>query len=142
MIGAMSGEIEPARLPPSARWCLVGFRANTNRVYVGIIEQAHVWIGEHYSEHDATLDRFSKETGWARRTVQRALDWGGYGPWRQLLKERRMFEAARLLISDQNTKIADIAFRVGYKQPPQFAKAFSDIYGHTPSAYRRGGAPE
>lgn len=44
---------------------------------------------------------------------------------------------ASLLILSNKMKIIDIALELGYSNASKFAKAFKDIYGVTPSEYRK-----
>jgi AraC family transcriptional regulator, regulatory protein of adaptative response / methylphosphotriester-DNA alkyltransferase methyltransferase len=48
----------------------------------------------------------------------------------------RMQHAARLLQASQ-LPVSEIARRVGYRQPAQFAKAFRRHYDSPPSVFRR-----
>lgn len=58
---------------------------------------------------------------------------------RSLLDDHlRMHKAARLL-TETNLTVRDFAWRLGYRQPGQFAKAFRRHYGTSPSTYRHDG---
>jgi AraC family transcriptional regulator, transcriptional activator of pobA len=63
---------------------------------------------------------------------------------KELITERRMLEAARLLrFSDLS--VGEVAFRAGYEDPLYFSRAFKRHHGEAPMAYRerlRGGAPD
>jgi AraC family transcriptional activator of pobA len=62
---------------------------------------------------------------------------------KELITERRMLEAARLLrFSDLS--VGEIAFRAGFSDPLYFSRAFKRHYGEAPMAYRdrvRGRVP-
>lgn len=51
---------------------------------------------------------------------------------------RTRVEAARKLLRRTNLKIADVARRVGYEDPEQFAAKFKQWLGMTPSQYKNG----
>jgi len=51
----------------------------------------------------------------------------------------RMDKAAELLATRAMT-VREVAHRVGYRQPAQFAKAFRRHHGAAPSDYRADGA--
>jgi len=55
----------------------------------------------------------------------------------EYLSERKLEEAARLLVQDQKMKVADISDLLGYGNPTYFLSRFKAKYGVSPSAYRR-----
>ena len=85
---------------------------------------------------DIQVDDVAREIATSRRQLQRVFTEIGGTTFREELTRLRMARAAELLKSP--VAIRDIAHRVGYSQPAQFAKAFRRVYGVTPSAYRNG----
>ena len=83
---------------------------------------------------DVRLDDVAREIATSRRQLQRVLEEVGDTTFREHLARIRMAKAAAMMSSP--LPIHEIARRVGYRQPAQFAKAFRRIYGVTPSAYR------
>lgn len=55
----------------------------------------------------------------------------------EYLSERKLEEAARLLVQDNKIKVADIADMLGYGNPTYFLSRFKAKYGVSPSAYRK-----
>lgn len=55
----------------------------------------------------------------------------------EYLSERKLEEAARLLIQSEKVKVADIADMLGYGNPTYFLSRFKAKYGISPTAYRR-----
>jgi AraC-like DNA-binding protein len=49
-------------------------------------------------------------------------------------------QRAAELLARRNMTVREVARRVGYRQPAQFAKAFRRYQGQAPSAFRSGGA--
>jgi len=82
------------------------------------------------------VDDVAREIATSRRQLQRVFEEIGGTTFREELARIRMVRAAELL--DTPLAIRDIAHRVGYRQPAQFAKAFRRVHGVTPSAYRNG----
>ena len=82
------------------------------------------------------VDDVAREIATSRRQLQRVFEEVGETTFREELARIRMVRAAELL--DTPLAIRDIAHRVGYRQPAQFAKAFRRVHGVTPSAYRNG----
>ena len=75
----------------------------------------------------------------SRRQLQRAYAEVGATTFRQHLTRVRMDRAAELLARPTMT-VREVAHRVGYRQPAQFAKAFRREKGIAPSDYRAGRA--
>ena len=57
--------------------------------------------------------------------------------YRECLTRIRMTRAAELLATTGLT-VREVGYRVGYRQPAQFAKAFNRVHGASPSRYRVG----
>jgi len=55
----------------------------------------------------------------------------------EYLSERKLEEAAKLLIQDKKLKVAEVANLVGYGNPTYFLARFKAKYGVSPSAYRK-----
>jgi AraC family transcriptional regulator of adaptative response / methylphosphotriester-DNA alkyltransferase methyltransferase len=86
---------------------------------------------------DLALDDIARRVASSRRQLQRAYAEIGNTTFREHLTAVRMDRAAELLAL-RALKVRDVAHRVGYRQPAQFAKAFRRHHGAAPSAYRSG----
>jgi AraC family transcriptional regulator, regulatory protein of adaptative response / methylphosphotriester-DNA alkyltransferase methyltransferase len=84
---------------------------------------------------DLSLDDIARRVASSRRQLQRAYAEIGRTTFREHLTEVRMRRAAELLEGRRMT-IREVAQRVGYRQPAQFAKAFRRIMGASPSDWR------
>ena len=84
---------------------------------------------------DLSLDQIARRVASSRRQLQRAYAEIGQTTFREHLTGVRMERAADMLADGQAT-VREVAQRVGYRQPAQFAKAFRRHRGHVPSAYR------
>lgn len=73
--------------------------------------------------------------GMSRRTLARRLQDAGSSFQEQLDHARA--EAARFLLQDGGTSIADVAARLGYASTASFARAFARWEGTTPGRWRR-----
>lgn len=89
--------------------------------------------GEFYSE--LSLDDIARRVSSSRRQLQRAYAEIGNTTFREHLTRVRMNRAAALL-GDRALTVREVARRVGYRQPAQFAKAFRRHLGVAPSDYR------
>lgn len=118
-------------------------RPGTIRLRTALLEDACAIIDAEYAT-DLSLDVIAHRVASSRRQLQRAFSEIGHTTFREHLTRVRMQRAAEMLASRSMT-VRDVAQRVGYRQPAQFAKAFRRHVGTVPSAYRsaryNGGAP-
>ena len=84
---------------------------------------------------DLSLDEIARRVASSRRQLQRAYAEIGHTTFRDHLTRVRMEKAAELL-SSRGLTVREVAHRVGYRQPAQFAKAFRRHLGVAPSDYR------
>src|SRR4051794_36357661 len=84
---------------------------------------------------DLALDDVARRVASSRRQLQRAYAEVGRTTFREHLTGVRMEQAAQLLHNHSLT-IRQVARRVGYRQPAQFAKAFRRHHGVAPSEFR------
>ena len=94
-------------------------------------------IVDHEFGADLSLDDIARRVASSRRQLQRAYAEIGDTTFREHLTAVRMERAAELLAARALT-VREVAHRVGYRQPAQFAKAFRRHHGSAPSAYRIG----
>ncbi len=92
--------------------------------------------------HDAP--HYADELGVAQAALSRALVSVTGRTTKQLITDRRMLEAARLLRFSEMS-VGEIAYRAGYGDQLYFSRAFKRRSGEAPSAYRdrmHGRAPD
>jgi len=92
--------------------------------------------------HDAP--HYADALGVPQAALSRALMHVTGRTTKELITDRRMLEAARLLRFSEIT-VGEAAHRSGYGDPLYFSRAFKRRFGEAPSAYRervRGRAPE
>ncbi|MDX6655342.1 MAG: AraC family transcriptional regulator [Solirubrobacteraceae bacterium] len=86
-------------------------------------------------DRDLALDEIARRVASSRRQLQRSYSEIGRTTFRSHLTAVRMDAAAGLLAAGSLT-VREVAQRVGYRQPAQFAKAFRRHHGLSPSSYR------
>ena len=86
---------------------------------------------------ELNLNDVARRIATSRRQLQRIYHEIGQTTFRDPLTSIRMERAAEMLSSNGAT-VREIASRVGYRQPAQFAKAFRAHHGLSPSEFRRG----
>jgi AraC-like DNA-binding protein len=84
---------------------------------------------------ELALEDVARRVATSRRQLQRAYAEVGDTTFREHLTAVRMERAAALL-ADRSVTVREVAHRVGYRQPAQFAKAFRRHHGVTPSHFR------
>ncbi len=87
---------------------------------------------------ELTLDDVARRIASSRRQVQRSYVEVGETTFREQLTRVRMERAAELL-RDSRLTVREVAYRVGYRQPAQFAKAFRRHHGLAPAEFRAAG---
>ena len=109
-------------------------RPSTIRHRTSLFEEATAIVESDYAK-DLSLDEIARRVASSRRQLQRAYAEIGETTFREHLTGVRMERAAEMLATRRMT-VREVAHRVGYRQPAQFAKAFRRAHGTSPSAYR------
>jgi transcriptional regulator GlxA family with amidase domain len=111
-------------------------RPATVQLRSSLFEDAVAIVEREYAS-ELSLDDIARRVASSRRQLQRAYAEIGNTTFRDHLARVRMDRAAEMLASRTLT-VREIAHRVGYRQPAQFAKAFRRYQGVAPSDYRAG----
>ena len=109
-------------------------RPSTVRHRTSLFEDAIAIVQSEYAQ-ELSLDDIARRVASSRRQLQRAYAEIGDTTFRDHLTGVRMDRAADLL-SGRGLTVREVAYRVGYRQPAQFAKAFRRHHGVSPSDYR------
>ena len=112
-------------------------RPATIRHRTDLFEEAALIVEAEYGS-DLGLDAVARRVASSRRQLQRAYAEIGQTTFREHLTKVRIERAAELLATRRLT-VREVAQRVGYRQPAQFAKAFRRHQGLAPSAFRSTG---
>jgi AraC family transcriptional regulator of adaptative response / methylphosphotriester-DNA alkyltransferase methyltransferase len=109
-------------------------RPSTIRLRASLLEEANAIVDREYSL-ELSLDDIARRVASSRRQLQRAYAEIGGTTFRDHLTRVRMDRAAEMLAARTLT-VREVAHRVGYRQPAQFAKAFRRHHGVSPSTFR------
>jgi AraC family transcriptional regulator of adaptative response / methylphosphotriester-DNA alkyltransferase methyltransferase len=109
-------------------------RPTTTKLRRSLFEEAIAIVEREYAD-DLALDDIARRVATSRRQLQRAYAEIGDTTFREHLTSVRM-ERAGDLLRHGNLTIREVAHRVGYRQPAQFAKAFRRHHGTAPSGFR------
>jgi AraC-like DNA-binding protein len=109
-------------------------RPATIQLRTSLYEDATAIVAEEFGS-ELSLDDIARRVASSRRQLQRAYSEIGGTTFREHLTAVRMERAAEML-STRTLTVREVARRVGYRQPAQFAKAFRRHHGTAPSAFR------
>ena len=112
-------------------------RSATIQLRSSLYEDATAIVAREYAS-ELSLDDIARRVASSRRQLQRAFAEIGHTTFRDHLTRVRMERAAELL-GRRSVTVREVAHRVGYRQPAQFAKAFRRHAGVAPSDYRANG---
>lgn len=112
-------------------------RPDTVRLRTSLFEDASEIVESEYGSQ-LSLDAIAHRIASSRRQLQRAYAEIGRTTFRRHVTSVRMRRAAELLDARELT-VREVAHRVGYRQPAQFAKAFRRHHGAAPSSFRHDG---
>jgi AraC family transcriptional regulator of adaptative response / methylphosphotriester-DNA alkyltransferase methyltransferase len=109
-------------------------RAATVELRSSLYADATAIVEREYAR-ELSLDDIARRIASSRRQLQRAYAEIGNTTFREHLTQVRMDRAAELL-ARRSVTVREVAHRVGYRQPAQFAKAFRRHLGVAPSDFR------
>ncbi len=102
------------------------------------VEKLALILEQNITRPDFSIDEFAQQMKLGRTIFYKKLRGvTGYSP-NEYLRIIRMKKAAKLLLSDDNLTVAEIAYKVGINNPFYFSRCFKLQFGVTPSAYKRG----
>ena len=109
-------------------------RPSTVRHRTSLFEDAVAIVEAEYAS-ELSLDDIARRVASSRRQLQRAYSEIGRTTFRDHLTGVRMDRASEFLAA-RGLTVREVAYRVGYRQPAQFAKAFRRHHGVSPSDFR------
>ena len=109
-------------------------RPTTIRLRTSLFEEATAIVEQDFAS-DLSLDDIARRVASSRRQLQRAYAEIGDTTFRDHLTQVRMRKAGEMLAT-RGLTVREVAHRVGYRQPAQFAKTFRRHHGLSPTDYR------
>ena len=104
-------------------------------VYLAHAARVQYVIEKKYADTSLTVGKVARIVGISTQHVCRVLKRERGLTFADLLREVRLREARRLL-RESPCSMKEISFRVGFRHPSQFTRAFTADCGVTPSQYR------
>jgi AraC-like DNA-binding protein len=106
------------------------------KIVKGVIE----YVEDRMSlEEGLDLETIARNAGYSRFHLNRMFSEVTGCTLHRYIKERRLSEAARKLVEEENSSISDIALEASYQSQQAFTLAFKQAYGCTPKTYRENG---
>jgi AraC-like DNA-binding protein len=99
-------------------------------------ERAHQFIRRHAKDPSLDVDMVAAACGVSRRTLSRALSEAGETTFTSLLRRERVENVRRALRETPNRSLAVVAQESGFAGEAQMYRAFREVTGTTPGAYR------
>lgn len=103
---------------------------------VFIMDCIAAFIHDHFDE-DLDRDSLAERAHMERYRFSRVFNAHFGKSFKSYLNSVRVDKAAELLKNDSNLNVTDIAISVGYNGISHFEKVFRELYGMSPSRYRR-----
>ena len=101
---------------------------------IGLALEVQRALASRVAGGDTRIDTIARHLAMSARSLQRRLLSEGI-TYQALVEETRK-EAARRYVADSTLSLAEIAYLVGYSEPPSFHRAFKKWYGVTPEEFR------
>ena len=94
-------------------------------------------ILEEVSNPDLSVDYLAQKIGMSRTSLYRKVKEQRVKPVNDLIRETRLTLAAELL-HKTDMSVSDVAYKTGFSTPSYFSKSFSQKFGKSPLAFRKG----
>ena len=112
-------------------------RASSNQ-YGSLIGQAVDYIDNHFTDDTLSLNLVAREINISANYLSAVFSQEMGVTFTEYVTGKRM-EKARELLRSTDKRSGEIAFAVGYRDPPYFSFLFKKTQGCTPRGYRAGG---
>jgi len=99
-----------------------------------LLERILKVVNDNLSNPELTSEDIAREVGLSRVHLYRKLKELTNQSARNYIRNIRLVKAAELL-SQKKMAVAEVAYQVGFANPNNFATAFKEMYGMTPTAY-------
>lgn len=98
------------------------------------VQAATCYVEKHLSDCEISVETMAADMNVSRvQLYRRLLSLTGSTP-SEFIRTIRL-RHAKLLLSDKQISVSEVAYRVGFSNPRSFSKYFTEMYGITPSQY-------
>ncbi len=106
-----------------------------NSTRVELVKKIKSYITEDITKH-YTIEQLSERFGVSEATIKKCFK-GIYGTTIYSYLRHYRLQVSRGLLRDRDKSITDIALGIGYENPNKFTSSFKEVYGMTPSEFRK-----
>lgn len=99
------------------------------------LKKATECVMKHLDDAEYNRDTFAADMGASPSTLYNKLRSITGSSVSSFIRDIRMKEARRIIESESETRVSDLAYRVGFKDPKYFATIFKKEFGEQPSEY-------
>lgn len=99
------------------------------------LDKALRCVHEHIADSDYDRNRFASDMGMSESSLYNKLRSVTGMSVTSFIRDIRLKEACRLMKTNKDQRVSDIAYAVGYKDPKYFATIFKKEFGMQPSEY-------
>ena len=110
--------------------------SNVSKVELDFINSLHSFIIDHISESDLSLDRLAEAMAVSRATLTRKVKTDTGMTVNEYVRLCRLKKAAELL-AENNYRINEVAYLVGFSSPSYFTLNFQKQFGQLPSEFTK-----
>lgn len=107
-----------------------------NQNQVKLIKEVAAFITKDLSRH-YTIEQLSERFEISTTTLKKCFR-GVYGTSVYAYLRTYRLQAAQKLLTETRLQITEIASRIGYENPNKFTSAFREVYGVSPTEFRKG----
>ncbi len=105
-----------------------------------ILKQAIDYINEEYSDVSISLDKVAKSVNISPNYLSAVFSQEVGQTLIEYITSKRI-DGAKRMLRQEDKRLSEIAYAVGYKDPHYFSFVFKKVTGCTPSEYRKGCRP-
>ena len=109
---------------------------NVSKVELDFMNSLHSFIIDHLSETDLTLDRLAEAMAVSRATLTRKVKADTGMTVNEYVRICRLKKAVELL-AENNYRINEVAYLVGFSSPSYFTSSFQKQFGKLPSEFTK-----
>lgn len=100
------------------------------------IEELTSLVEKHISDSDLSIEKLSGMMNMSHKTLYRRVKSYAGMPTIMFIRKIRLKNAA-VLLANTDLSMAEIAYRVGFKDPSYFTKSFGEEFGKTPMQFQK-----
>jgi len=131
-------------------WLNEGDQAVTDQEPEGIeldaenvfIQNVKNLIASNFHDENFSMDKLAEKLGVSQSQLKKKLAALGAEPAGKLLRSYRLKKAREMILSGQDSTVAEVAFACGFADANYFSTAFSKEFAVPPTTFKKGPSPQ